>query len=81
MDKGQFETKAIVAGASQKEMLDFESVFRDVSGQSLESPLVDVNFLKTQGMQTAVACRALLVPKLPMDGIDRIVSVFESFCS
>lgn len=81
MNKGDFEIKAIVAGASQKEMLDFESVFKDVSGFSLESPMVDSTFLHEQGMSTAVACRALLVPKLPMDGINRICEVFESFCS
>ena len=80
MNKSDFEIKAIVAGASQKEMLDFESVFKQAAGCSLESPLVDDKFLKEQGMSIAVACRALLTPKLPMDGINRIVEVFEGYC-
>ena len=80
MNKADFEIKAIVAGASQKEMLDFESVFKQASGYPLESPLVDDTFLKTQGPSLAVACKALLAAKLPMDGASRIVDVFESYC-
>jgi len=78
MNKADFEIKAIVAGASQKEMLDFESVFKQAAGYSMESPMVNDQFLKEQGASIAVACRALLTPKLDMDGINRIVGVFES---
>lgn len=80
MNKGDFEIQALVAGATQKEMLDFECVFKQAAGMPLESPLVNEQYLKEQGMSTAVACRALLVPKLSQEGIERIVSVFESFC-
>lgn len=80
MNKSEFEIKAIVAGASQKEMLDFECVFREVTGMSLESPMINDDYLKSQGASTAVACRALLDKKLDPAGIDKIVTVFESFC-
>lgn len=80
MDKSAFEIKAIVAGASQKEMLDFESAFKQIAGCSMESPLIDDEYLKTQGLSTCVGVKALLVAKLPMDSIDKIAAVFESFC-
>ncbi len=80
MNKSDFEIKAIVAGASQKEMLDFECVFREVTGNSLESPEVNEDYLKSQGMATAIACRALLDKKLAKDGIDKIIGVFETYC-
>lgn len=80
MNKGDFEIKAIVAGASQKEMLDFESVFKQAAGCSMESPMIDDNFLKEKGMEIAVTCRALLSAKLSLDGVNRIVGVFESYC-
>ena len=80
MNKSDFEIKAMFAGASQKEMLDFESAFKTVAGYPIESPLIDETFLKSQGLQTAVACRALLAPKLSMDSINKIVDVFESYC-
>lgn len=80
MNKSEFEIKAIVAGASQKEMLDFESVFRQVTGMSLESPMINDEFMKKEGIATAIACRALLDKKLSSDGIDRIIDVFQSFC-
>ncbi len=80
MNKSEFEIRAIVAGATQKEMLDFESAFKQVAGSPLESPLIDDAYLKEFGKQTAIACKALMVPKLSMDGINRIIDVFESFC-
>jgi len=80
MNKSDFEIKAIVAGASQKEMLDFESAFRQVSGYTLDSPFVDSKFLKEQGMSTLIAVKAILVAKLPMASIDKIGDVFEAYC-
>ena len=79
MNKADFEIKAIVAGASQKEMLDFESAFRQITGYTMESPFIDDKFLKEQGMSTLVACKAIMVGKLPMDSIDKIANVFEGF--
>lgn len=80
MNKSDFEIKAIVAGASQKEMLDFESAFKQAAGCSMESPLINDDFLKTQGMSIAVACRALMAGKSSMESINKIVDVFETFC-
>lgn len=80
MNKADFEIKAIVAGASQKEMLDFESAFKQVSGYSLDSPFVDDKFLKEQGMSTLIATKAILVAKLSMDSINKIGDVFEQYC-
>lgn len=80
MNKADFEIKAIVAGASQKEMLDFESAFRQVSGYTLDSPFVDKKYLKEQGMSTLIAVKAVLAAKLPMSSIDKIGNVFEEYC-
>lgn len=80
MNRADFEIKAIVAGASQKEMLDFLSAFKQVTGYTLDSPFIDDKFLKEQGMSTLVACKAIMVAKLSMDSIEKIGAVFEEYC-
>lgn len=80
MNRADFEIKCIVAGISQKELLDFLTAFRQVTGYTLDSPFVDSKFLKEQGMSTLVACKALMVAKLSMESIDRIAAVFEEYC-
>lgn len=80
MNKADFEIRAIVNHISQKELLDFYNAFRQVTGCSMESPLIDDNYLKENGPQTAVAIRALLSAKLPMDSIERVVGIFEEYC-
>lgn len=80
MNKADFEIKAIVAGATQKEMLDFESAFKQISGYPLESPFIDDKFLKEKGMSTLIAAKAIMVAKLSMDSINKIADVFEQYC-
>lgn len=77
MNKVDFDTRAIVANLSQKEQLDFLSVFKQVEGRSFFSPLVDKQYLKDNGDRIAVAVRALLQPKLSKQSIDRIINVFN----
>lgn len=79
MNKSDFEIRAIVAQVSQKELLDFYTAFRSVTGSSIESPLIDDKYLKENGASTAVAIRALLSAKLPNDSINKIVGLFEEY--
>lgn len=81
MNKSDFEIQAIVAGVSQKELLDFESAFKSITGYTLDSPFVDDTFLKEKGLSTLVAVKAILVGKLSQSGINKIGDVFEEYCS
>lgn len=77
MNKSDFEIRALVQQVSQKELLDFYAAFKQVTGYSMESPLVTEEYLKENRDQIAVATQALLTAKLSKEGIDKIISVFE----
>lgn len=77
MYKSDFEIRALVEQVTQKELLDFYAVFRQVTGYNLESPLVTEEYLKENRDQIIVAMRALLSAKLSKEGIDKVISVFE----
>lgn len=77
MYKSDFEIRALVEQVTQKELLDFYAVFRQVTGYNMESPLVTEEYLKENRDQIIVAMRALLSAKLSKEGIDKVISVFE----
>ena len=79
MNKADFEIRALVAGCNQKDILDFENAFKNVTGYPMESVLIDTTYLKENGSSTSVACKALMVAKNSMENINRIAEVFESF--
>lgn len=77
MNKSDFEIRALVEHITQKELLDFYAAFKQVTGYSMESPLVTEEYLKENRAQIIVATQALLSAKLSKKGIDKIISVFE----
>lgn len=77
MNKNDFEIRALVKQVTQKELLDFYAAFKQVTGYSIESPLVTEKYLKENGNQISVAIQALLSAKLSKEGIDKVISVFE----
>ena len=81
MNKADFEIRALCAGCNQKDILDFENAFKNVTGYPMDSVLIDSAFLKENGSSTSCACKALMVAKNSMENINRIAEVFESFFS
>lgn len=77
MNKRDFEIRALIEKVTQKELLDFYAAFRQVTGYDMESPLVTEEYLRENGDQIIVAVQALLFAKLPMEGIEKVISVFE----
>ncbi|MGN0317681.1 MAG: hypothetical protein ACI4E1_07055 [Lachnospira sp.] len=77
MKKLEFETRAIVAGLTQKEQLDFFSAFKQIEGCSFESPLIDKDYLNKNGDRIEVALRALLQTKMGKADIDKVIMVFS----
>lgn len=77
MNKSDFEIRALVQKVTQKELLDFYSAFRQVTGYDMESPLVTEEYLDENRNKIIVAIRALLSAKLPKEGIDKVILVFK----
>jgi hypothetical protein len=78
MNRQDFEIKAIVAGLTQKDILDFTSAFRAISGNSIESPIVDKEYLQKEGPGIAIAVRAILDKSSSKESIAKMIDFFES---
>ena len=78
--KDKMLSRALAAGLSQKEILDFFSAFRSVTQMDLGHNAVNKEFLLKQKESVMIGAEAFLASSMSLDKIKQLVTIFANIC-
>ena len=78
--KDKMLSRALAAGLSQKEILDFFSAFRSVTQMDLGHNAVNKEFLLKQKESVMIGAEAFLASSMSLDKINQLVTIFAGIC-
>lgn len=78
--KDKMLSRALAAGLSQKEILDFFSAFRSVTQVDIGHNAVNKEFLLSKKESVMIGAEAFLASSMSLDKINQLVAIFEQIC-